>query len=205
MIESIVNIIQIVFTGLCTALAVQQWNITKKRSWIFLGAAEGVYFLSDIYWQLYMIFYGRTPQISNIPNLGWYACYLFLFMMMYELGCCNIRFTKPQNRLLWLIPLFAVGAGVFFYTQDGDIIGNIISGVLMTMLIWSAAEGLLKKDTKKSICIAVLLFCAAEYGSWISSCFFTGSTLANPYLWFDMFLSATFLLLPAALAKAVRA
>ena len=97
-----------------------------------------------------------------------------------------------------------------FYLQWGDWIGNITAAVLMSLLLWHAADSLsLWRDAqergKRPLAWAVVLFCAAEYAAWTSSCFWAGDTLANPYFWFDTLLSVWFLLAPAALRKAVEA
>jgi len=119
------------------------------------------------------------------------------------------RPAAPQRKILWLIPLFTLGMGAF-YIQWGDWIGNITAAVLMSLLLWYTADSLfLWQKTgergKRSLAWVILLFCAAEYAAWTSSCFWDGDTLSNPYFWFDSLLSVCFLLLPAALEKAVEA
>ena len=49
----------------------------------------------------------------------------------------------------------------------------------------------------------ILVFCLIEYGLWFSSCFFDGDTLANPYYWFDILFTASFVLFIPATKKAV--
>ena len=70
MIESIENGIQLVTTAVCTALSVSRAVRSGKRVWLLLALASGVYFLGDLYWQLFLIFYGETPDYSYIPYLG---------------------------------------------------------------------------------------------------------------------------------------
>jgi hypothetical protein len=51
--------------------------------------------------------------------------------------------------------------------------------------------------------VVTLVFCAAEYGMWTSSCFWMGDTILNIYFWFDFLLSIAFVLFLPALRKAV--
>ena len=211
MIETIENGIQLVTTGICTAVALRKGILLQSRAWIMLTLASGVFFLGDLYWELFLILYGKTPEYSYIPYLSWYAAYLFLLLLLYDLRDKNDE--RHRSRILWIIPVFTVGMCIF-YLQWGDWVGNIITALLMCLLIWNAVEGLLsiraqKADHPETKCkkvwiyILVLLFCLEEYGAWTASCFWTDVTLMNPYFWFDIMLSAMFLLFPAALGKAV--
>ena len=204
MIESIENGIQLVTTAVSTALSVGRAVRSGKRTWLLLALASGVYFLGDLYWQLFLIFYGETPDYSFIPYLGWYAGYVFLLLLLLEVR--GPRPAVPRSRLLWLFPVFTVGMGVF-YLQWGDWIGNITAAILMGLLLWHAADSLsfwrsVQERGKRLLAWAVVLFCAAEYAAWTSSCFWMGDTLKNPYFWFDTLLSICFLLFPWALRKA---
>lgn len=208
MIESIVNGIQLITTGLCTALAFAHALRSHHRAWLFLGLGSGVFFLGDLYWQLFLLFYEKTPQHSYIPYLGWYAGYLFLLFMLLEVR--GPRPALPRSRLLWAFPLFTVGM-CLFYLQWGDWIGNITAAVLMTLLLWHATDCLLlwrrspADAGRRFLAFTILGFCAVEYGAWTSSCFWMGDTLLNPYFWFDSLLSVCYLLFPPALRKAVEA
>lgn len=203
MIEIIENGIQMVTTVVCTVIAFHRGLKSHKRAWFMLALASGVYFLGDVYWQLFLVIYGETPHISDIPYLSWYAGYLFLMLMMFEIR--GERPSKKRRRILWIIPLFTVGMCIF-YLQWGDWVSNIAAAILMSMLIDHAAGGLLaprENPQKKWIYISILLFCAAEYAAWTISCFWMGDTILNPYFWFDTLLSLSFLLFPWALRKAV--
>lgn len=205
MIESIENAIQLVTTGLCTVLAVLHAVRSRNRVWLLLALASGVYFLGDLYWQLFLLFYGMTPFYSNIPYLSWYAGYVFLVLLVLELR--GPRPAVPRSRALWLIPLFTLAMAAF-YLQWGDWIGNITAALLMSLLLWHTVDGLFfcqspPERGKRRFAWVILLFCAAEYGAWTASCFWAGDTLLNPYFWFDALLSVCFLLFPRALGKAV--
>lgn len=212
MIESIENAIQLTVTGLCAASALWFGARSKKRTWILLGLFAGVFFLGDLYWQLFLIFYDKTPPAFYISEFSWYTSYLFLLLLLIYINVENAEDWKFRLRPKYLcIPAFTAGMCVFFMTR-GDYLGNIIVAVLMTGLIWHAVYGLetLQKQEQKQqgrqrrmLYIVTIIFCAAEYGMWISSCFWMGDTIANVYFWFDFILSITFVLFLPALRKAV--
>lgn len=214
-IESTDNIIQLFTTGFCAGLSAYRAFKTGRHAWVLLFFAAFVYFLADIYWQLYLVFYGETPHYSYIPDAGWYACYLFLILLVNDIR--GRRDKTPYNRFLLLIPVFTVGMCVF-YLQFGDFIGNILAAVLMSILIRVTVDALiqckrrelLKNDAlhtdrnRNGLYISVLVFCFAEYAAWTTSCFWMGDTFANPYFYFDTVLSLTFLIFPHALRSALK-
>ena len=209
MIETIVNAVQLIVTALAAGFAAYRFVTSRHRAWLMFGFASGVSFLSNLYWHLYLIFYGETPHFSYIPDVSWYASYVFLLMLMHEVRSVPLPvFTRPRSRLLWLVPVFTAGMGVF-YMQWGDPIGNIIAAVLMCLLIWQSINDLmaLKEEgckKKRLLYITVLIYCTSEYGAWTASCYWIGDTLLNPYIWFDALLSVTFILLTIAVERAVR-
>lgn len=222
MIEIIENAIQLITTGLCTVIAARKGILLRSRAWIVLALASGVFFLGDLYWELFLVLYGHTPGYSYIPYLSWYASYLFLLLLLVELK--GTQKSGKKRKILWIIPVFSAGMCVF-YMQYGDWIGNIITAVFMSLLMWHALDMLLSlKDSQKAssgmnsemsgtvserghgkaaIFAVVFLFCIVEYAAWTATCFGDYETLAHPYFWLDTLLSAVFLLFPAALGKAV--
>ena len=209
MLEIAVNGIQLIFTAICTIISAWCAARTGRHAWSMLGLSSFVYFLGDVYWQMFMIFYGKAPYYSYIPWLGYYACYIFLLLLLFEMR--GVRPLWNSIRRFWFIPVFTFGMCVF-YINWGDYIGNIVAAIIMWLLIWTAAEGLVSihkhtGDDRKNrgVYITVLIFCAAEYAIWTSSCFWMGDTMYNPYFWFEFLLSVTFVILPLALRKAVDA
>ena len=63
MIESVVNAVQLILTALTAALALIFAITTRRREWLMTGLFAGTYFLGDLYWQLYLFFFGVTPEI----------------------------------------------------------------------------------------------------------------------------------------------
>ena len=202
MIEIIENAIQLITTGICTAIATRKGILLRSRAWIVLALASGVFFLGDLYWELFLVLYGDTPRYSYIPYLSWYASYMFLLLLLFELRVPHEE--RKRRKILWIIPVFSAGMCVF-YMQYGDWIGNIITAVFMSLLMWHALDMLLllKGSRKVAIFAVVFLFCIVEYAAWTASCFGDYNTMAHPYLWLDTLLSVVFLLFPAALGKAV--
>ena len=203
------NSIQLIFTAVCTVMCAYYMLITKKHEWVLLGLASFVYFLGDLYMQLFMIFYGDEPFYSYIPWVGYYACYLFFLLLIFE-----IRDTRPLKnsiRTLWFIPVFTFGMCVFFMNW-GDYISNIVAAIIMWLVFWADIDGLISihKDTgenhaNRNIYIIILIFCLLEYTIWTISCFSKEYTILNPYFLCEILLSVSFLLLPSALRKAVEA
>ena len=212
MIETIDNMIQLLATGICSGIAFHRAYITQQRVWIKLGLSSFVFFLGDLYSVLYLWFYDRTPHYSNIPYVGWYASYLFLFLLLSDMQNENKRVYR--HRALWLIPVFTLGMCIFYMwvSEWSSTVDNLTHCIVMTLLLWRAVVGFLEirrnpvsAAGQRRLYITVLILCVAEYATSTVSCFWMGDTLSNPYFWFDLLLSATYLLMPAALKKAVPA
>ena len=204
-IESIENLIQLGMLGVCAIISMQYYYSTKRHEWAMLFLAAFVYFLGDLYLQLYIIFFGETPYYSHIPYFSWYASYIFLILLILEFrGKDRIKIKSP---IMWLIPAFTALMAVFFMLQ-GDYVSNIICAAIMSVLIWQAIEGFItapaeKKDSGRLLYIAVLALCITEYTSWTVSSLWSVDSITDPYFWTDSFLSLIFLFLPFALRKAV--
>lgn len=223
MIETVINLIQLVLTGTCAYIALYRAVRQKARSWALLSLFLGIFFLGDLYWQLFLVFYHTTPQYTSISELSWYTSYLFLLLLAIYVRTeiCGHRMPSVRecgglagwarrfSPLLWCVPVFTIGMCIFFM-QRGDYFSNILAAVLMTGLLWHALSGLLSlrkapspQGDQKMFFVVVLLFCLTEYALWTSSCFWTGNTIANVYYWFDLLLSLIFVLFLPALGKAV--
>ena len=206
MIELIDNSINLAAAAICTVVAVIYMVRTNKRAWVLLTLSAGVFFLGDLYWQLYLLFYGATPTYSYISDVSWYAASLLVFILLTEIRAMHGKWY--YSHILWIIPVFTVGMAIFFL-RWGDLIGNIISVVVRSALLWNALGGLLATQTveeekpNRMFYILAIVFCLAEYGTEFSSCFWMGDTIRNPYFWCDSVMSLVLLLLPCGLRKAV--
>ncbi len=209
MTETISNTVQLALTGLCAACALYRAFTTERRAWTLFALFAGLNFLGNLYWLLWLVFYGDSPPYAFIPYLSWYASYLFLALLLLQVK--SPEQPRLQARTLWLVPVFAAGMFVF-YVQYGDWVGNIVCAALMGLLLWQAIGGLLFLRGKRGAAAknrflywAVLLFCFVEYALWTVSCFWTGDSLKDPYFWFDLLLSLCFPILLPAVERAVDA
>ena len=219
MIETTVNALQTLIAGVCAGFSLRKSIRTGSKSWLLLTLFFSSFFFGDLYWQLYLLFYGQTPPYSFAPELNWYSAYLFLILFLANLqGESYLQTGNPTIRkeerkvapLMMLIPLFTFGMCIF-YMNWGSYINNLITAVLMTLILWYAFRGLGLSEGSgntagkyRNIYIITLLFCLVEYALWTSSCFWLGDTLRSPYFWFDLLLSFVLILFPAALSKEVR-
>ena len=203
MIERIDNGLQIAALAVCGGVALIRAMRSRDRLWTLLALFYGSWFLGDVYWAVCLIFYGKTPQISVVSDLSWYAAYIFLYMLLRE---ADPPVTRRERRVLpWLGPLLAAGMAVFFM-RWGEIMGNLIYASLMALLLFSVIRRFLDRQkyaAQQSLCVAILVFCLLEYALWTSSCFFKGDGLSNPYYWFDFLLTVNFVFFLPAAGKAV--
>ena len=189
MVESIDNALQIVMLLICSGVAIGKAAAKRSRTWTLLFFFYGSWTLGDIYWQVCLIFYGRTPQISVVSDLSWYASYVFLYMILRETA--TPEGAREKRFLPWLGPLFSAGMAVF-YMQWGNIFSNVICALMMGLLLFSVIRRFLDKEKYKAqqpLCVMILVFCLLEYATWTSTCFFEGDGLENPYFWFDFLMT----------------
>lgn len=140
MTESLINIFQLIISGTCAGIALCKAVRSGSRIWILMGLFSGLFFMGDLYWQLFLLFYDMTPPYSYIPYMSWYASYLFLLLLLIELRG-GVR-KRPVPRVLIPVMAFTLPLCIFFMSF-GDYISNIISLILMSMLIYRSADGLL--------------------------------------------------------------
>lgn len=207
MIETLDNVLQLVVSGVCFLYAVIRAVKTSKRAWIVYALFCAGFFLGDLYWSLYLILYGNTPVISYIPDLSWAAAYLFMILLVQNLlGRTRIN---PDMWRMWIVPAFVAIMGIFFMTK-GDYLANIVTSVLMGIILWNALKGVeITKNKSRAeapeyyVFMLAIIYCVLEYLLWISSYFWMGDTLINPYFWFDTMITITIALFIPAIRRAV--
>ena len=206
MTETIVNLIQLVVLGVCICIGLYHTVTTQKNTWAMLSLFYIVFFLGDLYWVLFLAFYGQSPSYSYISDVSWYSSILFLYLLLKE-------FWKDEEikryKAAWGAPVFTVAMCLFFM-QRGDYASNTAIAVLMGMVLGNVINGLLnaragadRPKGMRTVCLLLLLFCMLEYAEWVLSCFWMGDTMANPYFWCDLMITAVFLLAFPAVRKAV--
>ena len=159
------------------------------------------YFIGDLYNALYVLFYETTSQYFYISELCWYTAYLFMIFLMIHF--LKEEPFKRESRLQLLIPVFTVTMGIVFYVRNGDLAGNIVSVLIMTLAIWLVVNGLVRGRNKPfyAVCLVLIIL---EYSMWISSSFYwPGDTIGNPYFWFDTLFSISLIGLVPGVGKAV--
>lgn len=201
MIEIVENAVQFSVLLICAGVAAVQAIRARGGTAALLFFFYISYALADLYSILYLVFYDSTPQVFYVSDLGWYASYLYLFLLLHRMAGPEERMVR--HPVLWLPPLFCCGMGAF-YMQWGDYPGNIISVVLMSLLTHHAVRGLKymrahpEKAANRPLYRAALIFCAAEYCVWTASCFWSGDTWTNLYFLCDCLLTVCMaLILPA--------
>lgn len=139
-----------------------------------------------------LFFYGETPRISLVSDLGWYASYILLYMLLREAAP---PVSRGERRVLpWLAPLFTLGMAVF-YMQWGEIFSNLVYAGLMGLLLFASIRRLTdpaRYARARFLCGLILCGCVLEYALWTASCYWSGESFGNPYYWFDLLLTATF-------------
>ena len=208
MIESIDNYIQLALTGICAGISLYRAVMTRRRPWILITLFYMAFFMGSLYWQLYYAFRGVT-QVFYVSDLSWYVSDVFLFLFLkYQR---DPKVPLRACRISWLIPLFAVGMSIYYMTF-GQIISNIISALLMSLIGMEAVRGLCEIKDRTGACdpemkpvyILALAFFFAEYALWTSSCiWYSDYSALNPYYYIDMILSAILFILLLFTKKAL--
>ena len=201
MIEKIDNAMQLAVLLACGICVYVRLFRTRSRLWVPLALFYTCHTLATGYWLLYLSFFGRTPQYSYISDPGWYAAALFLCVLL-QMG--EKKRPDLKNPIPWLAPLFSAAAFLFFI-QWGDYLGNLVAAVVIGSLGWLAIHSLQRRGSDRIFAAACLLYYVLQYAIWISSCFWTDDTLANPYFWFDFLQTGNLIFLYRSWRKAVLA
>ncbi|WP_367924456.1 histidine kinase [uncultured Ruthenibacterium sp.] len=193
MVELIDNIFQFLVTLICGIRAMVLYGQTRKQPYFLLSGFYGCWALGGLYWTLYYCLFSYTPHVFYVSDITWICSYIFLFILQYELS--NAQERTFRCWAMWLAPL--IGIPLFaFYCTYGDIFLNIGLGVLVILVSWNSIRGFCYQRGKtedavksRSFHKTVMLLWITEYGLWTTSCFWVGSTLSNPYFWFDFLLT----------------
>ncbi len=202
-IEQIDNALQLFALAACGLLTVFRAIKTRNRIWVMLYMFYLVITLGNLYWLLYLFLYKETPYYSNIPDFCWAAAYLSLLLLLQHVR--DGHWSWKDHRLFYLIPLFTGGMALF-YMQWGKYLTNIVYALLMSSLLYHSIGGLMsseKKTGRHYLYLVSLIYCLVEYALWTSSCFEWGS-FVDPYYFFDLLLTVTYVLYYPAAGKAVQ-
>ena len=207
MADIVDNLFQVCILSICTGIVTVKALRSKKREWMLLFMCYSLYMFSTLFYLLYKAYYIGEPS-THTSEIGWYVSYTSLVLLMN-----NVRdkgMDKVRYKVLWLIPVFTFGMGAFFvYISEGDYLSNIVAAVLMAVLIINALKGAIycgrekKNYPEKLLYRSVLIFCTMEYLSWIASCIWFNADFTNPYYWFDMLITLSFVLFIPSVERVV--
>lgn len=209
MIEIIDNSIQFAVLTCCCIYSAIQAIRRSTNAWFLLTCFYGAYALGLVFWLLYLVFHLETPRISPVSDLSWMASVLFLIVLKNTISLPEERAYRPP--LAWIAPAFSA-VMCFFFFQWGEYLLNILWAALMGVCGYYALSGLLWARRQRNgmrsfryFYIAVLAFILLEYSLWVTSCYWKGDSLSNPYFWFDFLMTITFATFLPALRRRVSA
>lgn len=182
----------------------------RGQAYFLLCCFYGCFTLGLVYWTLYYLLFGETPQIFYVSELVWIGGCVLLYLLQYTLSPPIPRGFRAPGALLAL----PVGAGLLvFYCFTGDVFSSVLRCAVMTALAWQSLrvlafcrrEGGSKAEALRPLFRAVLAFAVLENCLWISSSPWVSDTWTNPYFWIDFAVTATLFTLMPAVRKAVAA
>lgn len=210
MIETFINLVQVVVLTICAGISLYTAFRKHSRTWTILFFFYGTYLLGDIYWQICLFYYGSTPEISVVSDLSWYAAYLFIYLLLST----QVGKDKPVQRnrkryVAFIGPVFTVLMAVF-YMNWGEIASNIVYAVIMGAVLYTAISCLLnakcEQDSKyniKALSNVSIVIVLLEYGDWTFSCFWDIPVMQYAYYASDFLMTLSFPLFFAAMKKEV--
>ena len=200
-IELIENVAQVVVLFVCTLFSLYRAAKEMSRSWTMLTFFYGSYLLGDLYWQVCLLFYEESPQISVVSDLSWYAQYIFMCLLIKHKTISLEQFPKSElKRVRYLIPYlgpFCSAGFAVFYMQHGEILSNIIYAVILGLLTFTALCGIFRtKEPGKHrlLFILVIVLYTINHALWTSSCFWNNEICRYAYYIFDILMTICSLL-----------
>ena len=190
MIESIENAGQISVLCFCVSLTAYRALKSEKKEWTLLFFFFLSRLLGDIYWQVCLIYYGETPQVSIVSDVSWIASYLFMYLLMKMIaGKDGTEEPLIKKVIPWIGPVFTVAMNIF-YSQWSNPVTNTVYAVLTGLLMYVAIRGLLN-GRGGWLYRLVIFFILLEYAVWTASCFYE-PIMEYAYYGFDIVTSITF-------------
>ena len=206
MVEFIDNLTQLLAALTGFLLSGASYLKSRRQPYFLLGCFYGCFGFGMLYWLLYTLLVTDAPPMFYVSDIGWISCFLFLLLLQYSLSDKEERTLR--SRLPWLALVIEIPLTVYFISI-GDALYNLIIGVLMSAMLWTAIRELVwqkrkAQRNKRFFYLVLLLFLCLENCLWLSSYPWAGDTLANPYFWIDFAVTASLLVLFPAVRKAVR-
>ena len=179
----------------------------RRQPYFVLICFYGYYALASLYWMLYTILITDEPPMFYVADIGWIACYLFLYLLQASLSRPEER--SFRCRLTWLAPLTVIPL-TLYYISIGNLVYNLIVGVIMLLLLRRSLRGFIywggQADGARGLRafhLLVIAFVVLENCLWLSSYPWRGDTWSNPYFWIDFAVTASSVSMLPAVRKAV--
>lgn len=176
MIELFDNLSQLLAVALGCALSTVQYLRSRRTPWFLLSCFYGCFGLGLIYWLLYTSLVPDASPTFYVSDIGWISC--FLFLLVLQVGFAERGEHRRAGFLPWLSVVLIVPLTIY-YISLGDVLYNLIVGVLM------------------------IVYILLENALWLSSYPWRGDGLSNPYFWCDFAVTLSLLALYPAVRKAV--
>ena len=206
MVEFIDNLTQLLAALTGFLLSGASYLKSRRQPYFLLCCFYGCFGFGMLYWLLYTLLVTDAPPMFYVSDIGWISCFLFLLLLQYSLSDKEERTLR--SRLPWLALVIEIPLTAYFISI-GDALYNLIIGVLMSAMLWTAIRELVwqkrkAQRNKRFFYLVLLLFLCLENCLWLSSYPWAGDTLANSYFWIDFAVTASLLVLFPAVRKAVR-
>ena len=197
MIEVLENALQLAVLLLCALYAGLMTYKKRSRGWLLMAGFYLCYAMGDAYWLLYLSLRGYTPQFSFIADPSWYTSGLFLCILLR----LSLGEARDRSLLPWLMPVFCAASGLF-YMQWGKYLSNAVAAFVFGWLGYLTVCCLRRPGADRGFPASVLAHILLLYVVWYCSCFWWSDTWANPYFWFDILHTASFIWMLLAYRKA---
>ena len=205
MTELIDNLTQLLMALLGFVFSGTGYLKRRHRPLFLLSCFYGCFALGTLYWLLYTQLITDSPPIFYVSDISWISCFLFLLLLEFDVAGEGLRVYKC--RASWLALAVEIPLTVYFISI-GDVLYNLIVGVLMAAMLWFAIRGLVwqrrqPQRGKLFFHLATVGYIVLENCLWLSSYPWIGDTLVNPYFWFDFAVTASIFALYPALRRTV--
>ena len=178
--------------------------------------------LGNAYWLGYLLVFGETPQYSYIPEMAWFASYLFLLMLLVEAD--RRRGMSAVVPMAW-VPVVVCGVCcVYYIASHGSPLLNIAdNGIMAAIGYFSVRGGVASRSAavsdgnrladnrhlayNRAFHIAALVYVIVEQLLWLSSCFLEPGPilLVEPYIVINFASTVCFPLILACAWRSERA
>ncbi|MCR5686574.1 MAG: response regulator [Lachnospiraceae bacterium] len=205
-IEAVENIVMLIAVIAVLLGCLFRYIDVPRRGYLFLCISFLAHLLSDYYWATYTLVMKSNPEVSElIAYFGWNVSYLFLIFAARSMQDYKARrFFNP----LMLLPIPLNIFQFWLYIQYGGYFNNTWALVTLTAAAVICIQSLTYYMKTRNggghfpyVHTVILVYIAAEYGMWTSSCFDWPGDAYNPYYYFEFITYLACVIMPIAAAK----